>query len=163
MRPWRTPTVEMAKAKQTRADKFRKAPQQVDSQPGPQEVTDELFAGGGEFFDPHDIVQVKYEMLRRVVEDGQPVSEAIRAFGFSSRQSFYTAKAAFEESGLRGLMPSQPGPRQAHKMTPEVLDFIRQALKDDPSLKLKELTRRVRKRFRLNIHEKSIERALAKV
>ena len=48
-------------------------------------------------------------------------------------------------------------------MTPEVLDFIRQALKDDPSLKLKELTRRVRKRFRLNIHEKSIERALARV
>ena len=105
--------MEMAKAKQTRAEKFRQAPQQEDSQPGPQEVTDELFAGGGEFFDPHDIVQVKYEMLRRVVEDGQPVSEAIRAFGFSSRQAFYRARLAFEHHGLAGLMPGKRGAKKS--------------------------------------------------
>ncbi|HYR42603.1 MAG TPA: helix-turn-helix domain-containing protein [Terriglobia bacterium] len=151
----------MAKAKQTQHEKLKNLQQEF--QPDPPAVMDELFADGDEFFDPTDIVQVKYEMLRRVAEDGQTVSEAIHAFGFSSRQSFYTAKAAFEQSGLRGLMPLKPGPRQAHKMTAEVLDFIRQARKNDPSLKLKELTKRVRKRFHLNIHEKSIARALARV
>jgi hypothetical protein len=43
----------------------------------PQVVLDELF-GGGSFFDPCDMVQVKYEMLRRVA-NGQSVAEAIRA------------------------------------------------------------------------------------
>jgi transposase len=118
-------------------------------------------AGAGEFFDPHDSVQVKYEMLRRAAQDGQSVGEVIRAFGFSSRQSFYTAKAAFEENGLAGLMPSKPGPRQPHKMTAEVLDFIREERRNEPSINLRELTKRVRKRFRMDIHEKSVERALA--
>ena len=153
----------MAKSKQTQAEKLKNLPQQQDFQPNPQAIMDELFAGGDEFFDPRDIVQVKYEMLRRVAEDGQSVSEAIRAFGFSSRQSFYTARAAFEQSGLRGLMPFKPGPKQAHKMTAEVLDFVKQTRKYHPSLTIKELTRRVRKRFRLNIHQKSIERTLARL
>ena len=39
-------------------------------------------------------MQVKYEMLRRVREDGQRVSEASATFGFS-RPSFYEAQAAF--------------------------------------------------------------------
>jgi hypothetical protein len=36
-----------------------------------------------EFFDPRDLVQVKYEMLRRVRIDGASVSQAARDFGFS--------------------------------------------------------------------------------
>ena len=47
----------------------------------PQTVTDELF-GQGEFFDARDLVQVKYEMLRRVQKEGRPVSTTAAAFGF---------------------------------------------------------------------------------
>ena len=61
-------------------------------------VTDELFQQS-EFFDPADSVQVKYEMLRQVQIEGQPVSETARSFGFS-RPSFYQAQAAFQEAGL---------------------------------------------------------------
>ena len=62
-------------------------------------VTDPLFQQS-EFFDPADLLQVKYEMLRQVHREGQLVSEAARAFGLS-RPSFYQAQAAFEEAGLR--------------------------------------------------------------
>ena len=50
---------------------------------------DELFLRH-EFFDPRDLVQVKYEMLRRVRVDGASVSQAARDFGFS-RTAFYRA------------------------------------------------------------------------
>ena len=54
------------------------------------------------FFDPRDLVQVKYEMLRRVQSEGHSVTGAATAFGFS-RPSFYQALSAFEEGGLAGL------------------------------------------------------------
>ena len=47
--------------------------------PRPQLVTDPSFLGH-EFFDSRDLVQVKYEMLRRVQIDGLSITEAARAF-----------------------------------------------------------------------------------
>ena len=43
--------------------------------PAPEKVGDPKFQEGG-FFDPRDIVQVKYEMLRRVAVDRVSVTEA---------------------------------------------------------------------------------------
>ena len=43
--------------------------------PHPEAVGDEAFASG-EFFDARDLVQVKYEMVRRVAADGVSVTEA---------------------------------------------------------------------------------------
>ena len=76
--------------------------------PRPEAVTDEAFAAGG-FLDARDIVQVKYEMVRRVNVDGRPVSEAAASFGFS-RPSWYAAAAALDEGGLPGLLRARPGP-----------------------------------------------------
>ena len=73
--------------------------------PRPQAVTDAAFTSGNPFFDARDLVQVKYEMLRRVREDGQPVSQAAADFGFS-RPSFYQAQAVFDADGLPGLCRS---------------------------------------------------------
>jgi hypothetical protein len=50
--------------------------------PAAAEVNDALFRTH-EFFDPRDVVQVKYEMLRRVERDGLSVTQAARSFGFS--------------------------------------------------------------------------------
>ena len=74
-------------------------------------------AGGGprravrssEFLDARDLVQVKYEMVRRARVDGEPVSRAAEAFGFS-RPSFYAAQAALDQGGLAALVPARPGP-----------------------------------------------------
>ncbi len=78
--------------------------------PHPQKVADPLFLRG-EFFDPRDLVQVKYEMLRRVRVEGASVTEVTQAFGFS-RPVFYQAKAIFHRAGLPGLIPQRPGPRR---------------------------------------------------
>jgi DNA-binding winged helix-turn-helix (wHTH) protein/transposase len=121
-------------------------------------VADDLFARSA-FFDSSDIVQVKYEMLRRVAIDGVSVREATLAFGYS-RQSFYHAKADFEQSGLAGLLPFKRGPKESHKLTNEVLEFVRESRENDPSLRLPELTMRVKERFHIEIHQQSIRRAL---
>jgi transposase len=123
-----------------------------------QEVTDELFTQN-EFFDPRDLVLVKYEMLRRVRIDGQSVTQAAKTFGFS-RVVFYQAKAAFEKEGLAGLIPKRRGPRHAHKLSDTVLGFIDQQRSTDSTLRSDVLAAMVRKRFRLSVHPRSIERAL---
>ena len=76
-----------------------------------EKVQDELFKSH-DFFDVRDIIQVKYEMLRRVREDAWSISRAAAAYGFS-RPSFYQAQAEFEHAGLVGLLPERRGPREA--------------------------------------------------
>jgi hypothetical protein len=100
-------------------------------------VTDPLFRTG-DFFDPHDLVQVKYEMLRRVRVDKQSVSQSASAFGFS-RPTFYQAEADFQRDGLSGLVHGKRGPRQGHKLTPEVLEFVIQLRESDAAIRLQDL------------------------
>jgi transposase-like protein len=119
-------------------------------------VTDELFQQS-EFFDPADSVQVKYEMLRQVQIEGQPVSETARSFGFS-RPSFYQAQAAFQEAGLVGLLPHKRGPRGGHKLTAEVMDFVIRTREQDASLSWEQIGRLIRQRFPISIHPRSIAR-----
>ena len=126
----------------------------------PEAVTDAVFVGGGEFFDAHDLVQVKYEMLRRVHHEGQSVTQAAAAFGFS-RPSFYQAQQTFEVGGLPGLCPQRPGPRRAHKLTPEVVAFLEQVLAETPWLGARDLARRVQECFGVSVHPRSVERSLA--
>jgi len=128
--------------------------------PHPEKVTDEAFAAS-EFFDPRDLVQVKYEMLRRVRVDGQPVSHSAAGFGLS-RPSYYQAQAAYEEGGLPALLPRKPGPRRAHKLSEEVVAALKGALAERPELGLQDLVELVQERFGVSVHPRSIERALAR-
>jgi hypothetical protein len=89
--------------------------------PRPQDVTHPLFQDS-EFFDPHDLMQVKYEMLRQVRVERQGVSQTAREFGFS-RPSFYQAQFTFEQGGLSGFLPHQRGPKSGHKLTARVMQF----------------------------------------
>ena len=128
--------------------------------PHPQRVTDEAFVAS-EFFDRRDLVQVKYEMLRRVRVDGQSVSQSAAGFGLS-RPSYYQAQAAYEEGGLAALLPKKPGPRRAHKLSEEVVTALREALADQPELGPRELVELAEERFGISVHRRSIERALAR-
>lgn len=128
--------------------------------PRPGEVSDELFVEDS-FFDSRDLVQVKYEMLRRVQAEGKSVSDSAAAFGFS-RPSFYQAQSAFGQDGLAGLVPHKRGPKQAHKLTEEVLAIIREARHQDPSVPPGELARLIQQRFGTTVHPRSIERALSR-
>jgi transposase len=126
----------------------------------PDRVQDPLFAAA-DFFDAHDLVQVKYEMVRRVRIDGHPVSRSAAAFGFS-RPTLYQAQGALARGGLAALVPKKPGPRRSHKLSPEVMDFLQQARSEDPSRRPPELARRVLERFGRTVHPRSVERALAR-
>jgi transposase len=149
----------MAK-KPTRDPKTRALQQAASLHPHPEQVTDELFLTH-EFFDPRDLIQVKYEMLRRVQSEGQAVSHSAAHFGFS-RPSFYQAQSAFQQGGLPALMPQKRGPKKAHKLTAEVLAFVRQAQQEDPSLRPAALASLVKDKYGISVHPRSIERALTR-
>jgi transposase len=124
----------------------------------PEKVSDELFRSH-EFFDARDLIQVKYEMLRRVTEDGWPISQAAAAYGFS-RPSFYQAQAEFNHAGLAGFMPERRGPKQAHKLSGEVMTFIEESRAADQTTRTSDLVEKVKAKFGISIHRRSIERAL---
>jgi len=71
---------------------------------------------GNPFFDAHDLIQVKYEMLRTVENDSRDVSSSAGDFGFS-RVSFYQIKKEFDENGIAGLVPKKRGPKGSRKIT----------------------------------------------
>jgi len=122
-------------------------------------VRDEQFAGTHRFFDARDLIQVKYEMLRRVQKDGWSVSQAAKIFGFS-RPSFYEAKESLEKKGIPGLLPRIRGPKGPHKLTPEALEFLESELNADPPRSPEELGTLLHERFNIHVHPRSIGRAL---
>jgi transposase len=128
--------------------------------PHPGVVTDPSFRAR-DFFDPDDLVQVKYEMLRRVKVEKQPVSQSTSAFGFS-RPTYYQAETDFRRDGLFGLMPEKRGPRHGHKLTPEVIEFALQLRETDASLRPLDLATAIQERFDVKVHPRSVERALAR-
>jgi len=126
--------------------------------PHPEQVRDEVFKRN-EFFDSRDLVQVRYEMLRRRQVDGRPVTDVAMAFGVS-RQAFYVTEAAFAQEGIVGLLPRPRGPQRAHKCTDEILDFVEQLSADSHAGR--DIGEAVRKRFGVAIHPRSLSRALAR-
>jgi transposase len=126
----------------------------------PEAVTAALFQNSG-FFDANDLIQVKYEMLRRVETEQTPVSRAAQEAGLS-RPSFYQAQAALQREGLAGLIPQKPGPHGAHKLTAPVLDFLNRQRTSQPGLKYAELARLVQQQLGVTVHPRTIERALSR-
>lgn len=128
--------------------------------PHPEAVTAALFQDSG-FFDPNDLIQVKYEMLRRVETEQIPVSQAAHEAGLS-RPSFYQAQATLQREGLAGLIPQKPGPHGAHKLTGSVLDFLDRQRASQPDLKFTELARLVQEELGVTVHPRTIERVLSR-
>jgi transposase len=153
-------TKPMKKPRKSEAPKRKALREQGALNRHPEKVTDPLF-DEGEFFDRQDLVQVKYEMLRRVEAEGKTVTETAGSFGFS-RPCFYQAQAAFAGQGLPGLVPKKRGPRGAHKATEEVVAFLAEVLEKEGRVSSHVLARRVRDRFGLKLHRRTIERALAR-
>ena len=127
----------------------------------PSKVRDPVFLSRREFFDPSDLVQVKYEMLRSHYVDDAPVAAAARRFGFS-RQSFYTAAARFAAQRLLGLLPGRPGPKAPHKVTPEMEAFLHARFRDDPNVRPEDLADEAAKRFGVEVHPRTVRRSLGR-
>ena len=128
--------------------------------PHPEAVAAALFQDSS-FFDPSDLIQVKYEMLRRVEVEQVPVSRAAHEAGLS-RPCFYQAHAAIQQSGLAGLIPQKPGPHGAHKLTAQVLDFLDRQRASPPDLKFAKLARLVPEQLGVTVHPRTLERVLSR-
>ena len=126
--------------------------------PHPERVRNKVFHTGS-FFDPRDLVQVKYEMLREVDREGTSVSKAATDFGMS-RPSFYQAKADFELGGIPALSGQKRGPRGAHKVTDEIRAFIEAETAKSPNFDSTALSDSILSQFKVKIHPRTIERAV---
>ncbi|MHB1867130.1 MAG: helix-turn-helix domain-containing protein, partial [Thermoplasmata archaeon] len=71
--------------------------------PHPERVQDALFRSDP-FFDARDLIQVRYEMVRRVRVEKRSVQSTAQSFGVT-RPTFYEAQARLTDRGLPGLLP----------------------------------------------------------
>ncbi len=124
----------------------------------PNKVIDPLFQTR-DFFDTRDLLQVKYEMLRRVSVEGWPITKVTQQFGFS-RPAFYQMQADYKKDGLMGLFPKKRGPKSPHKLTGEVVGFIKKILKKSSSETPVTLATTIKTQLGITIHPRSIERIL---
>lgn len=114
------------------------------------------------FFDPDDKLQVKYEMLRAVKVGGISVTQAAKEFGYS-RETYYTMEDNFRLEGTVGLMDTQQGRRQPEKLVDEVVAFILSERQKDPRNNSGSvLAEKVRERFKIALHRRTIYKALKK-
>jgi transposase len=127
--------------------------------PRPEAVTDPLFRDSA-FFDPNDLVQVKYEMLRSVQQEERSVVEAAQASGLS-RPAFYVTQEVFQREGLPGLLPRKRGPKRPHKLSDEAMAVLAQQIQEaGRMLKGEELAALLARRFGVEAHPRSILRRL---
>lgn len=128
--------------------------------PHPERVQAPWFLSG-DFFDPADLLQVKYEMLRHVHSGGASKADAAALFGMS-RPTFYQAEAAFTEEGLTGLVPKSRGPKGAHKLGAAVMAFIEAQVPEGGPIQARALAARIEAELGLRVHPRSIERAIGR-
>jgi transposase len=119
-------------------------------------VSTELFRQSA-FFDAHDLVQVKYEMLRAVEKEQHEVTATSEAFGFS-RVSFYQIKKAFEDNGIAGLIPKKRGPKGSRKLNNDDIEFARSLERTHTKVQI--LTR-LREERGVEVSKRTLERQLS--
>src|SRR5713226_3011457 len=127
--------------------------------PRPNSVSDTLFKENP-FFDPKDLLQVRYEMLRRHRVEGASIVDVASWFGVS-RPTVYQAHTAFQQAGLSGLLPKPRGPKQGHKLSAEVIEYVRTLRAGEPGLTTVACVQVVQEKFGIAVHRRSLERALS--
>lgn len=118
------------------------------------------FLDGG-FYDPMDIVQVKYEMLREAQGSGRPIGEVSGGFGFS-RTAYYNIRESFDKSGMSALIPERTGPKHPHKLTEPLREFADEYATANPGASASEIAAAIQREKGVAISKRTIERYNAK-
>ena len=109
------------------------------------------------FFDAHDLIQVKYEMLRAVEKERRDVTSVSEAFGFS-RVSFYQIKKEFDENGIAGLLPKKRGPKGSRKLSGSDVDFARNLEATHTKV---QILKRLKEERGVEVSKRTLERQLS--
>jgi hypothetical protein len=96
-----------------------------------------------DFFDPSDLAQVRYELLRATKQEKISVAKTCRLFGFS-REYFYRLSHSFMETGFPALLKSpQAGRRPLIALNQNILTFIIYRKIDEPQLSGEQLRKEI--------------------
>ena len=129
--------------------------------PKPERVLHSLFQTH-EFFDPFDLPQVRYEMLRIARVEQTTVTEACRLFGFS-REYFYRLERDFMSHGYAGLLGSIRGRRPLIALNQELVNFIVHRKMTDPDLTGENLRKELKTTYRVECSRRTVERTVEKL
>ena len=123
-----------------------------------EQVTDPIFRECG-FFDPDDLLQVRYEMVRAARSQSMDAAEAARRFGFSAQTCTRYADA-FDRGGMPALLPGKRGPRGPHKITPAILHFVLSYRERYGRVGSRRLAPMIEAKFGIKLHPRAIDKAL---
>jgi len=129
--------------------------------PKPERVTHSLFQTN-EFFDPLDLPQLRYEMLRIARVEQAPVTEACRLFGFS-REYFYRLEREFMSRGYAGLLGSFRGRRPLIALNQELVNFIIHRKMTEPCLTGEDLRKELKRTYQVECSRRTVERIIEKL
>lgn len=129
--------------------------------PKPERVTHSLFQTH-EFFDPLDLPQVRYEMLRAARVEHATVSDAGRLFGFS-REYFYRLERDFMARGYVGLLGSSRGRRPLIALNQDLVNFIIHRKMTEPNLTGEDLRKELKTTYQVECSRRTVERIIEKL
>ncbi len=124
----------------------------------PERISPSVFAEN-DFFDPLDITQVRYEMLRSARIGKTSVAKACKLFGFS-REYFYRLERNFMAHGLVSLLGSPKGRRPLIAVNQEVVNFIVHRRIDNPKLSGDDLRNDILRLYKINCSRRTVERVI---
>jgi len=127
----------------------------------PERITHPLFLTL-DFFDPLDLPQVKYELMRSARVDNISVTEACRLFGFS-REYFYRLEKAFMKHGYVSVIGSAMGRRPIIALNQEIVSFIVHRKMEEPRLSGKALRKEILHQYSIDCSGRTVERIIEKL
>ena len=119
-------------------------------------VKKEGFVEGG-FYDPMDIVQVRYEMIKDADHSGRTIEQVSTDYGYS-RASYYHIRDNFEKGGLAALIPDKTGPKAARKLTKDLQEYITRYIVENPSASSSKIAGEIERTKGISISKRTIER-----
>jgi len=109
------------------------------------------------FYDPMDIIQVKYEMLKDALYGNRSIMEIANEFGFS-RASFYKIKNEFDKKGISAFIHDKVGPKEPYKLKDNFKEYIDKYIQNNPGVSSNEIAINLNKDKEVNISKRTIER-----
>lgn len=110
-----------------------------------------------DFFDPLDLPQVRYEMLRSARVENIPVAKACREYGFS-REYFYRLERGFMEQGYASLLGSRKGRRPIIALNQEIVNFIVHRKIEEPNISGENLRVEILRLYKVDCSRRTVER-----
>ena len=129
--------------------------------PKPERVSHPLFETLN-FFDPLDLPQVRYEMIRTARVENITVAKACKLFGFS-REYFYKLERSFMARGYVALLGSTMGRRPIIALNQEIVNFSVHRKMEQPTISGESLRQELQKLYHVDCSRRTVERIVEKL